>query len=182
MKALIITSSSDSIGAEYLDIAENVSNILVKQDFDLIFGGSSLSMMGACYNVFSKNGRKIDAHTTPKYKDQFEVLPKAKHYLKKTTFDLKKDMFNDADIVICLPGGIGTYSEVLSFIEEKKSNNKVTPLIIYNEYGFYNKLLDILEDLKEKRFTDKTVNDYFILVNNIEEFEKVILELRRIMK
>lgn len=182
MNVLIITSSSDAIGAEYLDIALSVSDVLAKQEFDLVYGGSSLSMMGACYNVFSKYNRKIYAYTTPKYQDQFALLPNAKHYLEETTFDLKKDLFKNADIVVCLPGGLGTYSEVLAFLEEKKSNDKVIPIILYNDYGFFNKLLDVFKELKDKKFTDKNISDYFIAVNNIEEFEKVISELRRIMK
>lgn len=180
MKILIISSSSDLIDAKYLDIAENISSFLAKQNCDLIFGASSKSMMGACYNTFKKYKRNIYSYTTPKYQEQFISLPDSKHYLEETTFDLKKNMFNETDIVVCLPGGIGTYSETLSFLEEKRSNNKQKPIIIYNEYGFYDKLLDIINDLVNSKFLDKSIYDSFILVNNEEEFENVILNIRRI--
>ena len=182
MKVLIITASSDLISTKYLDMAENISSFLANENCDLIFGASTKSMMGACYNTFKKNNRNIYSYTTPKYKDEFTALSKAKHYLVATTFDLKKDMFNEADIIICLPGGIGTYSEILSFLEEKRSNSKQKPIIIYNEYGFYDKLLSILTDLVNDKFSDKSIYDNFIIVNNQEEFEKVILNIRRIIK
>ena len=182
MNVLIISSASETISAEYLDIAEDTSDFLAKQDFDLVFGGSALSMMGTCYNVFSKHERNIYAYTTSKYQEQFKLLPKAKHYLRKTTFELKKDLFEEADLIVCLPGGLGTYSEVLSFLEEKKSNNKVTPLIIYNEYGFYDKLLSSINDLVENNFTTSNIYDNFVVVNNIEEFKKVVLNIRRVLK
>lgn len=182
MNVLIISSASETISIEYLDLAENVSEFLAKQGFDLVFGASAFSMMGACYNTFVKYERNVYALTNPKYKDQFKQLPKAKHQLCMTTFDLKKELFNRSDLIICLPGGIGTYSEVLSFLEEKRSNNRQKPIIIYNENGFYDKLLSNIEDLVNKGFLSKNIFDSFVLINNQKEFEKAVLNIRRILK
>lgn len=182
MKSLIITSSSDTIDSYYLSIARSIADYLASQEFDLVFGAAATSMMGACYNAFVNQKRNVYAYTTLKYQDQFALLPDSKHYLEETTFDLKKDMFNESDIIVCLPGGIGTYSEILSFLEEKRSNNKYIPIIIYNENGFYNKLLNILDDLISNNFLDKSIYESFILVNNYDEFMNTISNIRRIMK
>ena len=175
MKALIITASSEEISDNYLNIAEKVSNFLAENNFDLVFGASSKSMMGICYQNFKKHNRDIYSLTTPKYQDQLALLKDSKQYLCETTFDLKKDLFNNADIVVCLPGGIGTYSEVLSFIEEKRSNNRNKPIIIYNENNFYEDIVSIINKLINEKFTNSDIYDSFIVVNNYEEFKNEIL-------
>ena len=175
MKALIITASSDKINQKYLDIADKVSNFLAENDFDLVFGASSKSMMGICYENFKNHKRTIYSLTTPKYQDQLAILKDSKHYLYETTFDLKKALFDNADIVICLPGGVGTYSEVLSFIEEKRSNDNDKPIIIYNENNFYKDIISIIDNLIKENFTSHDIYNSFTIINNFEEFKNEIL-------
>ena len=108
MNVLILSSASTDIDPYYVDVARKVSNYLANNGFDLVFGGASFSMMGACYQEFVNAGRDVYAFTTLKYKDDLDNLPNAKHYVRETTFDMKKAMFENSDLIGVLPGGYGT--------------------------------------------------------------------------
>ena len=144
MNVLILSSSRDEINDYYKSISRSISNYLAANDCDLIFGGASTSMMGICYQEFKKFDRKIYAFTTPKYVNDLKNLDCSKKIICQTTFDLKKSMFENSDLIVCLPGGIGTISELLSYIEEERSNDMNIPIILYDENkGIKNVLIDV---------------------------------------
>lgn len=174
MNVMILSSSKEEINDSYKSIARGISNFLARDGYDLVFGASSSSMMGICYQEFIKNGRDVYAFTTEKYIDDLSNLSIAKHYVRETTFDMKKSMFENSDIIVALPGGIGTLSEILSFIEENRSNDKNVPIVMYDEDGFYQKLFDLLEDMVKKGFISDCINEYIKVVNNYSDFRNVI--------
>lgn len=170
MNVAILTSSSNKIDAYYLSIARSIANYLASSGFDLVFGGCSTSMMGICYHEFADQGRNIYSFTTQKYTDDIINLEHAKHYIRETTFDLKKSLFENSDLIVALPGGIGTLSEILSFIEENRSNDKKVPIEIYDEDGYYQKLFEMLEVMQENKFLNSNITDFINISHNKEEF------------
>lgn len=150
MEILMLSSSKETIDHYYTSIARFISNFLARDDNNLVFGAASTSMMGICYDEFKKNGRNISAYTTPKYVDDLKNLDAAKHYICNTTFEMKQRMFENADLIICLPGGPGTISELTSYIEEKRSNNIDIPIIIYDENNFFESFYRLYDEFVEK--------------------------------
>ncbi len=178
MNVLIISSASIDIDNYYSNLAKQISNFLAENNCDLIFGGSHLSMMGICYQEFVKKGRKVYAFTTEKYVEQLENLKESISVVTKSTFDLKKIMFEKSDIIVCLAGGLGTLSELLSYIEEKRSNDKNKPIIIYDENKFYNHLILQLNKMEKEKFMSSEVKKNFEIVHNLEEFEEIFNKLK----
>ena len=178
MNVLILCSSREDIDPYYTSIARSISHYLAQNECDLVFGGCSSSMMGICYDEFVKNGRNVYSFTTRKYANDLINLKESKHYIRETTFDLKKDMFLNSDFVVCLPGGPGTISELLSYIEEKRSNDTDTPIIVYDENGFYNNLIKALNDLINEKFVDKNILDMFKITKNRYDFENEFLDMK----
>lgn len=178
MNVLILSSSREGIDDYYKSIARSVSIFLANNDCNLVFGGCSSSMMGICYEEFVKKNREIYSFTTPNYVSDLRNLAKCKNYIRKTTFELKQDMFNNSDLIVCLPGGVGTYSELLSYIEEKRSNSSDKPIIIYDENGFYNNFLKFLEYLVQEKFVDKDIFEMFSVVKNREQMEEEFYEMK----
>lgn len=178
MNVLILCSSRENIDPYYKSIARSVSQYLAQSECDLVFGGCSSSMMGICYEEFVKNERNIYSFTTRKYADDLINLKDSKHYIRETTFDLKKDMFLNSDLVVCLPGGPGTISELLSYIEEKRSNDSDTPIIVYDENGFYNNFMKVLKDLIKENFVGEDILNMFKIATNTNEFINEFLNVK----
>jgi len=170
----IISSSSNDIDEYYKNIAKDLSNYLAIKGLNLTFGGCSTSMMGNCYQEFIKQGRKVYAFTNEKYKDDLDNLDRATGIVCETTFEVKKGIFENSDIIVALPGGVGTYSEILSFIEEKRSNDKSIPIEIYDEDGYYLPLIETLKIMELKHMIDNNVYSQFNISHNFEEFKEHI--------
>lgn len=170
MNVLILSSASNDIDPYYISIARSIANYLARDGHDLVFGGASSSMMGVCYEEFVKQGRNIYAFTTEKYTSDLKDLSNAKHYVRETTFDMKKDMFENSDFIVVLPGGIGTLSELLSYVEENRSNDQNIPIEVYDEDGYYNRLFDMLAVMNLNGFISAESLDLISVSRNKDEF------------
>ncbi|MBR4693617.1 MAG: LOG family protein [Bacilli bacterium] len=179
MKVTISSSSSEIIDDKYKESAIKVCDYLAENGWDLNWGSGSISIMGICYDEFNKYNRKMYGYTSSKYADDIENLPNATHKIFDTTFDLKKNIFTDADLVLFLPGGTGTISEFFAYLEEVRSNDIDKELVLYNEDHHFDSTIALIDDLVKRDFNRDNIYNYFKVVNSFDEFKNVIDEYKK---
>jgi uncharacterized protein (TIGR00730 family) len=64
----------------------------------------------------------------------------------------KKRMFELANAVVALPGGVGTLEELTEAITLKQLSLFDGPIIILNTLGFYNSLMKFLDNMVDNHF------------------------------
>ena len=173
MKILISSSQNENIDEKYKESARNLCSFLASENNTLVWGSGCRSIMGIAYKEFAKKDCEILGYTTKKYVDEIELLPKAKHTVMEDTFDLKKVLFNEADMIIVLPGGTGTISELFTYLEEVRSNDVNKTLVVYDEYGHFKKTIELIEDLIVRRFNSNSIYEYLHVAHNLEEFKTI---------
>ena len=177
MRVTISSSSSEQISDDYKESAIKICNFLAENNWDLNWGSGSISIMGICYQEFKKYNRKIYGYTTPKYVSDIENLPKAKHTIYDTTFDLKKKIFYDANLIVLLPGGTGTISEFFAYLEEARSNDINKEIIVYNENHHFDKTIALIDDLVKRNFNSNNIYNYYKIANSFTEFKYLVESL-----
>ncbi|KAA6316715.1 hypothetical protein EZS27_033017, partial [termite gut metagenome] len=84
--------------------------------------------------------------------------------------DRKDTILKGADVLIALPGGIGTLDEVFHVMAAATVGYHNKKIIFYNINGFYNKLFSLLDDLNANHFiTTGSLSDYYDVANTFEE-------------
>ena len=177
MDVLILSSASEKIDDHYNSIARDISNFLIREECNLIYGGSSTSMMGACYDQFQKNNRTIHAYTVEKYKDDLVNLDKAKTYIRENTFKMKESMYNNCDLIVVLAGGTGTLSEFTSYMEENRSGERQVPIIMYDEDEFYKYLFMHFRHASKQGFISEDIFNNFKYTTNNNEFKNAFWDV-----
>jgi uncharacterized protein (TIGR00730 family) len=86
----------------------------------------------------------------------------------------KKVMFMNSDFVIILPGGLGTLDEFFEILTWKQLGLHKKKIIIININGFWDKLIDMLNELVASGFADLSINDYFLVIDSVEELSESI--------
>ncbi len=81
----------------------------------------------------------------------------------------KKKMFEMADAVVALPGGVGTLEELTEAITLKQLSLFNGPIIILNTLGYYNSLLDFLDHMIDNNFLRIEHKGIWEIVNTPEE-------------
>lgn len=179
MKVFIGTSSSDAVDLKYKEMASSVSTMLARLDYKLVFGGSERGMMGKCYMTFKYEGKKVKAITELTYVDELKYLECDATEVKRTTFERTLSLFENADAILILPGGLGTIAELFGFIEEIRTKKIKKTLVLYNYENYYLGLLSVLRELHEKKFITSEDIKLITIINDEKSLEKYFKELRK---
>lgn len=109
------------------------------------------------------------------------ILPKFMHDLEwghKSLTELrlvddmhhrKRMMIEESDAVVALPGGSGTFEELLEAITWKRLGLYVGPIVIVNVRAFYDPLRQLLENAVKERFMDERHRQMWAFVDRPEE-------------
>jgi len=174
MKAFIASSSRDGILNIYKELASNVSTILARRGYKLVYGGTSSGMMQTCYMTFKYEGNKVKGFYDVTEAKDAEYLDLDAADVSPNTFTRTSRLYQSADLIVILPGGFGTLAELFSCIIEKQTKKDNKKIILFNYNKYYDNLLYQFKDMISERFIGKESMDQFDIVTNIKNFEEYV--------
>ena len=89
----------------------------------------------------------------------------------------KAMLMSRADAAIALPGGIGTFEELVEAITWRKLQLFTKPIFILNTNGFYDPLLQLFENAINEEFMENADREFWKMANSPEE---LICELKNV--
>lgn len=166
----IFCSASDSIDKVYFEKARELGEWIGRQGKVLIYGGADLGLMDCIAKAVKTTGGTVVGVVPSKLEENGRVS----HFLDKTFHtrnlsDRKDIMTEESDVLIALPGGIGTLDEVFHVMAASSIGYHSKKIIFYNIDGFYDDLLAILRSLHQKNFSRHPLEHYFDVANNFNE-------------
>lgn len=169
-KVCVFASSSGKVDEIYFQEAKKLGKALAKNDFDLVYGGSSLGLMWACAGSAKDFGAKI-----------YGVMPEKLYNLCVATDECveltvtpcmrtrKAKMDEISDAVIALPGGFGTLEELSEMIVQKQLGYNSKPVVILNVNGFYDKLIEFFDTIIKENFGRGDARKIYFVAKNADE-------------
>ncbi|MCD8166684.1 MAG: TIGR00730 family Rossman fold protein [Bacteroides sp.] len=171
----IFCSTSPSIDPLYFEKCAELGTWLGKSGKTLIYGGASLGLMECISKSVSENDGKVIGVVPDKLEERGKVSTCLTEVFYTTNLSERKDIIvRESDILIALPGGIGTYDEVFHVMAAASIGYHTKQIVFYNINGFYNKLIVALEDLGEKGFLHHPLSFYYQIANTLEELQQII--------
>ena len=167
----------DSFNKNSLSLINEIAKI---KDVNLVFGAYHNGLMGKCYEIFKDNNKKVTGITLNLYKDQLDDLELDNEVLVETSMDRMREIYQKSDVLLFLPGGLGTYTEILSSIEESRTKEDDKLIILYNDDFFYSPLIKEMFWLYEKKFAKKSIGEYVRIESKEEEIVKLIEKEREL--
>lgn len=180
MNVFVGCSSRDKINEKYWRTAEKLAIALSKNQYDLVFGACNNSSMGYLYRTMKINARKITGIVPESYKEDLKDLDCDIEIIAESCCDRNLKLIRNSDAIIFLAGGIGTLQEILTAIEAKRTNEFDKPIVIVNEFGYFDKFIDFLEFIYAEDFSADKTRDVYYVTDNIDDCVKYIKEYKRI--
>ncbi|OFX21440.1 MAG: Rossman fold protein, TIGR00730 family [Bacteroidetes bacterium GWA2_31_9] len=170
MKICIFCSSSNSLNQHFYDEANNLAVLLAKNDCDLVYGGGKIGIMGELSRKFKSLNRKVIG-IIPEKLNLSGVVSEIDDEIMVTPdmHTRKAKMFECSDAFIALPGGFGTFEELLEVITLKQLNYHQKPIIIINQSGFYDFIIKQFDVLFEEKFAKVTYKNLYYIASNNDE-------------
>lgn len=161
-------SASIDINKEYITGCEELLDTLFEFGNSLIFGASTRSLMGLSYNVAKAHNCNIVGVCPEVYKSNFKTV-ECTEIITDSVSNRTKKMIDLSDIILFLPGGIGTVYEFFSALESKRADEFDKPIIVYNLYGYYDELLKFMDKVYQEKFSKVSDKEYYFISDSIDE-------------
>lgn len=155
MRICVYGAASPTIDPEYIKKTEELGREMARRGHSLVFGGGGHGLMGAAARGVYEMGGYIYG-VIPKFFDEENIEAIFEHCNVLVTPDTMRErkqiMEDNADAFIIVPGGIGTLEEFFEILTLKQLCRHDKPIAIYNIMGYYDSLIDVLEQSMQKNF------------------------------
>ena len=162
---------------QYTLVAQELGKLIGINGLRLVYGAGDVGLMGEIAKATQENGGKM-LGVIPNHLLKLEVAKTDldTFIVTENMHERKKVMFSNSDIIVVMPGGVGTLEEFFEVLTWKQLGLHTKDIILLNVEGFWNNLVGLIEGLVESKFANKKILSQFIVVNSVKELTTIILE------
>lgn len=156
MKRDIVTiycASSPMVDECFFDATRQLATLLAHRQISIVYGAGRIGLMGCIAdNVLAQGGKATGV--IPQFMVDRDWCHKELSHLVVTQdmHERKQTMAQMGRAAIALPGGCGTLEELLEIITWKQLGLYTHPIIILNTAGYYDPLLQMLQNALDCHF------------------------------
>lgn len=165
-KTAICVFCGSSVGRNprYRDAARLLGSLIAQRGYSLVFGGGALGLMGETARAVRDGGAPV-LGVLPEFLRYVEPPMKSGEELIVTPSmqERKLRMLSLSDAFIALPGGVGTYDEILDILGTKQLGVHTKPMVLVNTGNFFAPLVAALTHVVDEGFALASISDLFHL-------------------
>lgn len=137
----------------YRDTAIELAQHIANQSFGIVYGGASIGLMGQVADTVLEHGGEV-VGVIPEFMLDYEIAHNqlTELHIVQSMHERKAMMAERASAFVALPGGLGTFEEILEIATWGQLNQHQKPMILYNVNGFYDALIQQLDHAVHEGF------------------------------
>lgn len=177
MNICIFCSANSNIPTEYFERTSELGTWMGANGHTLVFGGCNLGLM-ECVAKAVHDAKGMTVGVVPtivekggKVSDYVDVK-----ILCDNLSDRKDLMIERSDVIIALPGGVGTLDEIFTVLAAASIGYHNKCVILYNIGGFWNSLIAMLDDLKTRGVLRAGFDDTVKVAHTLDEIAALIAQ------
>ena len=172
MKICVFCSANEQIDPDFFSATEELGRWAAKNGHAIVYGGVNQGLMECLGRAAHKaGGRTIGVvptivEKTGRVSDHVEIeIP------CDNLSDRKQLMMDKSDVFIALPGGIGTLDEIFTVAASATIGYHAKPVVLYNLKGFWNPLIQLLDDLQDCGMVRGEWRQYIKVISKLEDLD-----------
>jgi uncharacterized protein (TIGR00730 family) len=168
MRICVYCASSAQAPVHFGDAAYELGRLFAANNVTTVFGGGGAgSMARLADGVHAGKGNIVGV--MPRFMKDLEWGHSGLQSVVWTDgmAERKALLLEGTDAVIALPGGCGTFEELLEVITLKRLCLYLKPIVIVNQEGFYDPLLALFKRSVKEHFMDERHLEMFSVVQQV---------------
>lgn len=172
MRICVFCSSKSDLGEELIATCRSFSRTLAREGHTLVYGGASVGLMGIMANeALAEGGEVVGYLPRGLFSNEVPHRELTKLVIVDDLMERKKQMMENSDVFVILPGGVGTLDEFFEVLTWKSLRCFDKPILLFNYDGFWDTLLVMMKDLHQKKVLDVHLLNCFTVCQNLQEME-----------
>lgn len=162
----------------YQETAIQLAKGIAEHGLGIVYGGASIGLMGQVADTVTEHGGEV-VGVIPEFILDYEVAHKNLTELHiVTNMHARKAMMAErASAFVALPGGLGTFEEILEIATWGQLNQHQKPMMLYNVNGFYNHMIAQLDHAVQEGFLPPQHRAKLIVCDTEDEIFSAIRNL-----
>ena len=148
----VFCGSSPGADPKFKETAAALGKEIALRGWELIYGGSDLGLMGVVAQSTVDNGGRVIGVMPKIFDGKVDHPPLSELHIVESMHERKAMMNEMADAFIALPGGFGTFEEILEVITWAQIGFHAKPCGVLNISGYFDHLLAQLDTAMEQHF------------------------------
>lgn len=166
----VYCASSNKVRVSFVAAAERLGELIAADGKRLVYGDGGIGLMAAVARGALRAGGEVVGVIPQFMVDQAWNNPDStKTIITQTMHERKATICEISDAMVALPGGIGTFEELLECLTWKQLGLHHNPVVILNTDGYYDKLLACIDQMVEEQMMRPIHKDMYVVVSDPEE-------------
>lgn len=171
----VYLSSKENLPENYVQAAREVGELIGKTGRILIYGGARKGLMEVLAQSVKQHGGRVYGMVPEIIEKRGLVSDAIDVTFRCVDLSDRKMMMNrESDLLVALPGGIGTLDEVFTVMANAVIGIRHQPVVFYDVDGCWDALLAALDNLFEQGLVSGSPSDYYSVAHNIQELASLI--------
>ena len=166
----VYCASSSQVRQVYHDEAYRLGTLFASEHIGVVYGDGGIGLMGALARGVLDAGGEITGVIPQFMVDEgWNNTGSTRTFVVETMHERKAKIAQLSDGMVALPGGIGTFEELLECLTWKQLGLHTKPVVILNTEGYYDSLLSAIDKMVEERFMRPVYREMYSVVRRADE-------------
>lgn len=157
-KYICVFLSANEVPQIYQDDALKLVDLLVKEHFAFVYGGSEKGLMKVAADRVKELGGKIISVVSEEFRQAWRKEVDEQIECANIP-DRKKKILEVSDAIVVLPGGTGTLDEFTEILEVKKWGAHNKPVVLLNTNNYWEGLIIQYDRMRQDGFLKEPITD-----------------------
>ena len=159
-----------------MQAAHKLGELLAQAGMRLIYGDGGIGLMAAAADGALNAGGEVLGIIPQFMVDTGWNNPRSTQTIvTQTMHERKATIVQETNAMVALPGGIGTFEELLECLTWKQLGLHSCPVVILNTDGYYDRLLECLDYMIDEQMMRPIHKAMYTVVNEPDEVLPAIL-------
>ena len=166
----VFLSANADLPQSYRQAAEDLGTWIGRTGRTLVYGGSNRGMMDVIGRAVKSHGGHTIGVVPQILFDRGWVADSLDETIAAQDLtDRKVHLIRESDILVGLPGGIGTLDELFTAIGMSAIGLEAKPVVLYNVNGCWDSLLHLVDDLAANGLLRSNMQKPFAVAERFED-------------
>lgn len=164
----LFCGSSDGADPAYVEAARQFGAATARAGWRLVYGGGGVGLMGASARAAHEAGGRVVGIMPAFLRSRERLFDEVETVVVTSMHERKQLMYDQSDVFVVAPGGIGTLEEAIELLSWKRLDLHAKPVIFLNLNGFWENYFALIRHSVQEGMTPASFLDAYISVDTVE--------------
>lgn len=171
----IFCSACEQISPRYFECTRELGAWMAAEGKTLVYGGANMGLMECIAHSVKEHGGKVMGVVPTKLEEKGRVSDLLDVTFHTVNLSDRKDVIlRESDILVALPGGVGTLDEVFHVVAAATIGYHTKRVVLYNIDGFWDSMLAMLQQMETKGFIRRPLNQFLNVATTLDELKDLL--------